>query len=46
MNTYTAANGHQMKPVSTHTDKEGREVPDYWNALHANSCPCLTSQDW
>lgn len=44
--TYTAANGHKMTAVSTHTDKEGREVPDYWNAAHSNTCPCHTSEDW
>ena len=46
MTTYTAANGHQMTAVSTHTDAQGAEQPDYWNALHSAACPCLTSEDW
>jgi hypothetical protein len=46
MRTYTAANGHQMTIVTTHTDTQGREVPDYWNATHSATCPCLTSEDW
>ena len=46
MRTYNAANGHTMTIVTTHTNTEGREVPDYWNAMHSNSCPCYTSTDW
>lgn len=46
MRTYTAANGHQMTVISTHTDRNGIEVPDSWNAGHSATCPCLTSEDW
>lgn len=46
MRTYIAASGHQMLVTTTHTDREGRQVPDYWNAAHATTCPCLTSEDW
>lgn len=46
MNSYIAANGHKMIVVSTHTDSDGREVPDYWNVAHSAACPCLTSEDW
>jgi hypothetical protein len=46
MRTYTATNGHQMAIVSTRTDAQGHEVPDYWNAMHSTTCSCLTSEDW
>lgn len=44
--TYIAASGHKMATVSTHADQGGQEVPDYWNAAHSPTCPCLTSEDW
>jgi hypothetical protein len=46
MNIYTAANGHKMIVTSTHTDKDGNEAPDYWNAHHSPTCPCHQSTDW
>jgi hypothetical protein len=46
MRTYVAVSGHTMRVVSTRTDSTGHEVPVFWNAAHADSCPCLTSNDW
>ena len=44
--TYTAASGHLMIAVTTHDDRSGNRVWDYWNAAHSPVCPCLTSEDW